>query len=108
MQKKKQLRAPSSVGRYNSTQVGGGRKYAELFSLAINKEGTYLAAGKGDKGTLCDPGSELLILLGGTVRVAVVVLLINRIINGIKKKRGRKEMDYAKKLKPPSCCYKGT
>ena len=67
MQKKDQLlRAPSSVvGRCNSTRVDEeGRK---CWILLATKLKARTVVGRGKKGPLCDPRSEL--LLGGVTRV---------------------------------------
>ena len=65
MQKRDQLlRAPSSVGRYNATRVDDGRK---MLNYAREKMKARTVVRRGEKGPLCDAGSEL--LLGGSTRV---------------------------------------
>ena len=76
MQKKDPLlRAPSSVGRYNSTRVDEGRKCRILLATKMKAR---TVVGRGEEGPLCDPGSEL--LLEGRARVHSA-----RKINGMKK-----------------------
>ena len=58
------LRAPSSVGMYNSTRVDKGRKCGLLLVI---KRKARAEVGREEEGPLCDPGSEL--LLGGSARV---------------------------------------
>ena len=48
------LRAPSSVGRYNSTRVDEGRK---CWILPAVKMKARAEVGREEKGLLCDPGS---------------------------------------------------
>ena len=76
MQKKKDqlLRAPSSVGRYNSTQVDEERKCRILLAVKMKARAEV---GREEVGPLCDPGSEL--LLGGSARKGGA-----RKINGMK------------------------
>ena len=51
------------MGRHNSTRVDEGRKCC--FFLAIKMKARTVV-GRGEKGPLCDPGSEL--LLGGSTK----------------------------------------
>ena len=66
MQKKRDqlLRAPSSVGNYNSTRVDKGRKCWILLAMKMKARAEL---GREEEGPLCDLGSEL--LLGGSARV---------------------------------------
>ena len=65
MQKKDQLlRAPSSVGRYNSTRFDEGKKSSIILARKMKAR---TVVGRGEEGPLCDSGSEL--LLGGRARV---------------------------------------
>ena len=77
MPKKNQLLStPSNVGRYNSTQVNERRKCWIILAMKMKAR---TVVGRGEKGPLCDPGSDL--LLGGRARVSA------RIINGMQKKK---------------------
>ena len=58
------LRAPSRVGRYNSTRVDEGKKCSLLFAIKMKARAEV---GREEEGPLCDPGSE--VLLGGSARV---------------------------------------
>ena len=67
MQKKTKnqlLRAPSSVGRYNSTRVDERRKCRILLAVKMNARAEV---GREEEGPLCHPVSEL--LLGESARV---------------------------------------
>ena len=68
--KKAQLLRTPSVGRRNSTRVGEGRKDRSLLAIKVKR---------GEKGLLCDPGSEL--RLGGREKRRA------KIINGMEKKK---------------------
>ena len=57
------LRAPSSVGRCNSTRVAEGRKCSLLLAIKVKARAEVA---RGEEGPLCYPGSEL--LLGGSAR----------------------------------------
>ena len=58
------LRAPSSVGRYNSTRIDEGRKCWLIFAIKMKARAKV---GREEEGPLRDPGFEL--LLGGSARV---------------------------------------
>ena len=60
------LRAPSSVGRYNSTRVDEGRKCWLLLAIKMKARAEV---GREEEGLVCDPGSEL--MLGGSARVVL-------------------------------------
>ena len=58
------LRAPRSVGKYNSTRVDEGRKCWIILAVKMKARAEVE---REEEGPLCDPGSEL--LLGGSARV---------------------------------------
>ena len=61
------MRAPSGVGRYNSTRVDEGRKCYSLLAIQTKKMKARAELGREEETPLCDPGFEF--LLGGSARV---------------------------------------
>ena len=51
------------MGKHNWTRVDEGRKSCNL--LAIKMQGTNRSGEGGEEPAMCDPGSELRLLIGG-------------------------------------------